>query len=444
MNRNFAKVALVGRPNVGKSTLFNRLVGRRQAIVEDIPGVTRDRQYGLCEWEGNSFNLIDTGGLIPGVEENDIARQIGEQVQAALEESDCVIFLVDGRVGCTPADEEIARFLRKQKIPIVVAVNKIDQIQQLNYIHDFSRLGIQHIIGLSAETSLGVSDLLGWINTKIKLVASKDLLKADLKIAIMGQPNVGKSTLLNALLGESRAVVHPTAGTTLDPLSTYIEEEDQVWEFVDTAGIRRKTKASEKIEKVSVIKSLQVMAQVDLVLLMVDASQGMHVQDARILNYAEEKARGLIIIFNKWDLVEKGTSIESIRQEVYERFPKQRNIPLITLSAKNKNGFARLKSMIKTVATNFHRRISTGELNRVFQEAIRMHPHPSQSGKHINLSYITQVHEAPPRFLIFCNFPDKIQSSYMRYLERIIYENFEFTGVPLQWSFKKKSSREFH
>lgn len=438
MDANLPKIAIIGRPNVGKSTLFNRLIGRRQAIVDDIPGVTRDRQYGKVEWNEVPFYVVDTGGFVPGVQEDVLPGAVRAQVFLALEEADAVIFLVDGRFGITPAEEEIARLLHKEDMSVILAVNKIDNPKEEPLVADFLGLGFERTLGVSAEMSVGIEGLLDALFPFLKKTQESLPLPTDVKLAIVGQPNVGKSTLLNELIGEERAVVHHEAGTTLDPLNIAVERGSKVFEFVDTAGIKRRRSTKGKVEKVGVLKALESVRRADLVLVVVDANQGMATQDMKILGQALESGRGLIIVLNKWDLMPTGARIKDLKEKIYGRFKRQEDIPILALSAKTGRGLKKLFSLIDEVHENFLRRIGTGELNRVFQKATTAHPPPGVSGKFIHLSYVTQSREAPPRFVIFCNRPKLVPESYLRYLERVFRKNFNFSGVPLIWILREK------
>lgn len=438
MISNLPKIAIIGRPNVGKSTLFNRLVGRRQAIVDDIPGVTRDRQYGQVDWGRISFTVVDTGGFIPGVEEGELAKPIQSQVFLALEESEAVIFVVDGRTGLTPSEEELARFLRKKKVPVLLAVNKVDNPSDEATVAEFYKLGFSPILGISAENGRGISEMLDALIPWIRSSEVSQALQRDLGLTILGQPNVGKSTLLNAFLGKEQAVVHAKSGTTLDPLIFLHERGSRLLELVDTAGIRRKSKAEGKIEKVSFLKSMKAMSRAHLVLVLVEATKEMAAQDAKIMNYAIDKGKAVIIVLNKWDLVSPGTQLKEFREKISGRFARQRDIPVIAISAKTKRGIKKLYALMDQVYANYLRRIGTGEFNRVFQKAIREHPHPTVSGKAVHLSYATQSNVAPPRFVIFCNHPKLVKESYLRYLEGVFRRKYNFSGVPLRWVLRVK------
>lgn len=432
------KIAIVGVPNVGKSTLFNRLIGRKQAIVDDIPGVTRDRQYGVTDWEGRYLTVIDTGGFVPEAEQNSLEKNVKEQALLALEEADLICFVVNGRQGLTPAEESLARILRKQTKPVILAVNKIDSVEQERLIADFYKLGFPNTVAVSAETSRGISDLLDKVLQILPIPAGNEETPSDLKLAILGRPNVGKSTLLNALLGEERAVVHHEAGTTRDPLNIRLQRGTRVLEIVDTAGIRRKAQTEGKLEKVSVMKALKTAEKSNLILCVVDAKEGVTAQDAKVLGYAEERGRGVILVLNKWDLVPAGTKIKDYKAAIFQKYKRLDYIPVIAISAKHRRGMKPLFDLIDKVADNFQRRVGTGALNRVFQKAITRQPVPTQSGQNVQIYYATQSGFSPPTFVLFCNRPKLVKESYLRYLERVFRENFEFEGAPLRWLLRKK------
>ncbi len=438
MEKILPKVAIVGRPNVGKSTLFNRLIGRRQAIVDDIPGVTRDRQYGRTDWGGHYFTVIDTGGLIPGQGLKGIDRAVREQAWVAVEEADAIIFLVDGREGVTPSEEELAGWLRRQKKPVLLAVNKIDQVKQEALVGEFFRLGFSKTLPISSETSRGISDLLDALLPEIQGVEVEDLQKSDLKLAIVGRPNVGKSTLLNALTGEERAVVHEKGGTTRDPLNILLSRGTRLFEIVDTAGIRRKAQSEGKLEKVSVLKSFNVIDKSHLALVLVDSSEGLTSQDLKVLNYAKEKGKAAILVLNKWDLAPEGSSLKSFREKIHQQHRRIAYVPLIAISAKTGRGIGNLFKLIDRVHENYLRRVGTGELNRVVQKALKNQPHPVASGQNVNITSLTQSGWGPPTFVVFANRPKLVTENYLRYLENAIRGAFDFEGAAIRWVLRQK------
>jgi len=438
MQATLPKLAIIGRPNVGKSTLFNRLIGRRQAIVDDIPGVTRDRQYGTCDWGAVAFTVIDTGGFVTEPQKQQIENAIKEQALLAVEEAECIVFLVDGRVGLTPTEETLARLLRKQTKPVFLAVNKIDLERHEQFLAEFYKLGFNETFAISAETSRGISDLLDALLPHVKSTIEVSTERSDLKIALLGRPNVGKSTLLNALLGEDRAVVHHEPGTTRDPLNIRIERGSLSLEFVDTAGIRRKSQTKGKLEKVSVLKSLKSVDKSHLVMAVMDAQEGLTAQDFKVLNRAQEKGKGAMIVLNKWDLVPTDAKVKGFREWIAHKYKRHSNIPVIAVSAKTKRGVNNLFQLIDQVRENYSRRVSTGELNRLFQKAVDDHAPPLRSGKNVRLFYITQTGWAPPAFVIFCNHPKLVDENYLRYLERTFRERFNLEGVPIRWILRQK------
>ncbi len=438
MSQELQKIAIVGRPNVGKSTLFNRLIGRRQAIVDDIPGVTRDRQYGVSDWGRRKFRVIDTGGFVPEAGGDSLEKNVREQALLAVEEADAVIFAVDGRFGLTPAEESLARLLRKQKKPVILAVNKIDAVEQESKVAEFYRLGFDKTVAVSAETSRGVSDMLDAVVEVLPESTSNEEETTDLKLAILGRPNVGKSTLLNALMGEERAVVHHQAGTTRDPLNIRLIRGTRTLEIVDTAGIRRKSQSEGKLEKVSVLKALKIVEKSHLVLVVVDAEIGLTTQDAKVLTYAEERGRAIVMVLNKWDLVPTGTKIKDYKDAIFRDYKRLNYIPAIAISAKHRRGMKNLFALIDQTVENFQRRVGTGELNRVFQKALRSHPVPTEGGQNVQIYYATQSGWSPPTFVLFSNRPKLVKESYLRYLERTFREHFDFEGAPIRWLLRKK------
>lgn len=435
---SLTKIAIVGRPNVGKSTLFNRLVGHRRAIVDDVPGVTRDRQYGKFEWDGRQFSIIDTGGFFTDGAADSLEMAMKDQAILAIEEADAIVFVVDGRVGLSLVEEDLARLLRKREKRVILAVNKVDTFKQEDFVSDFYKLGFNDVYTISAETSYGISDLLDALKSVEGTLICDDETKTDIRLSIIGKPNVGKSTLLNALLGTERAVVHQQAGTTRDSLSIQIERGTQMLEFVDTAGIRRHAQTTDKLEKISILRSLHEIASSHMALVVVDAKEGLGAQDLKVLGYAHEKGRATILVFNKWDLLASGSKIKPIKESTYEKMVRQNYVPILAVSAKSGRGIQKLYDLIDRVHQNYVRRIGTGELNRVFQKAVQHTPPPTQSGKNIHISYVTQIGAAPIVFVLFCNHPKLVREDYLRYLERVFRKEFNFEGVPIRWVLRKK------
>jgi ribosome-associated GTPase EngA len=438
MVSNLPKIAIVGRPNVGKSTLFNRLVGRKQAIVDDIPGVTRDRQYGQTDWEGRYFTVVDTGGFVEGKDAASLEKQVKDQAWLAVLEADLVLFVVDARTGLTPADQAMAQLLRRETKPVFLTVNKVDSPQQESLLGEFHRLGFKDTLPVSGETSRGISDLLDRALLRLGPKAGGEFSASDLKLAIVGRPNVGKSTLLNALLGEDRAVVHERAGTTRDPLNILVERGSRVLEFVDTAGIRRKAQSEGKLEKISVLKAFKAVDKAHMALVVIDAVEGVTSQDAKVLSYAEEKGKGILLVLNKWDKAPPNATLKNFKERFRENFKRLHYAPMIAVSAKLRRNIKNLFKAIDQLHDNYMRRVGTGELNRVFQKAVAAHPHPVQSGQYVQLHYLTQTGWGPPTFVLFCNRPKMVKEIYLRYLERVLRDRFGFEGAPIRWVLRGK------
>lgn len=448
-------IAIVGRPNVGKSTLFNRLLGRKTAIVYDKPGITRDRNYAEGDWAGYAFRLVDTGGY--EVEpHSDLFEQMRRQVEIAIREAEKIILVVDGRVGLTQDDRDMALRLRKSGKEVLVAVNKIDNAAQEGDVGEFYKLGFKKVFGVSAEHGRAVSDLLdamveGYEKQPIAVQEEgeeeEDLgfeEKGLIRVSIIGRPNVGKSTLLNRLYGAPRAVVHAKPGTTRDPLDIEIEHEGKTFRFIDTAGIRKKAHAEDKIEKVSVSKTLERIEKSDIVLMLIDASEGMTAQDGKVAQQAVERRRPLILLANKWDAVSKKLSKEKLRSQFEERYPTLRFVPIFPISAKTGLGLSRLYGLIEEVYRKYTQRLKTAELNKVFRALTEAHPPPNVSGRSINLLFATQVAVKPPRFAIMTNHPDIIPEFYKRYLSNGIRQAFDFKGTPLELEFTARRKKRFH
>lgn len=434
-------VAIVGRPNVGKSTLFNRLTRTRDAIVHDMPGVTRDRNYGDVDWYGKLFTLIDTGGFEP-VSEDRILVQMREQAQLAIEEADSIIFLMDGKDGLTPSDEVVGEMLRKVNKPVFYVVNKIDGESQEEGAVDFYRLGIEAFFTVSAEHNRGVYDLMTDVVSSFPDLAreeEKDLVK----VSIIGRPNVGKSSLVNRLLGTERVVVSNVPGTTRDSIDSLLTIEGKKYLLIDTAGIRRKSKVSDRLEKYTIIKALSSIERSDVVLILIDASEGVTEQDVKVAGYAHEKGKACIIVVNKWDLIEKDNStvgkyVERIKIDLkYMDYA-----PIIFISALTGQRAVKVLKLAADVALEAARRVSTAELNQVIKEAEKKHHPPSYQGKFVKLYYSSQVSVSPPTFVIFTNHPKGIHFSYERYLENNIRTAFGFEGTPVRLLFKERSGRK--
>lgn len=437
-------VAIVGRPNVGKSTLFNIFANSRISIVEDTPGVTRDRLYATAEWLDHEFMMVDTGG-IEIMNADAIAVSIRQQAQIAIKEADVILFVCDARAGITTEDADVARLLRQSKKPIVLAVNKADSPKQEMNTFEFYNLGIGDPIAVSASNHLGLGDLLDAVVAKFPSdKTAGDLEEEDeIKVALIGRPNVGKSSIFNALVGEERSIVSDVAGTTRDAIDTPVVRNGQKYLFIDTAGMRRKAKLDEPIEKYSVMRSLRAVDRSDVVLMVFDAVEGVTEQDKRIVGYAHEAGKAVILVVNKWDLYEKDNSstlryTETLRKElVFLQYA-----PVVFVSAVTKQRIHRLPEVISYVAEQNAMRIATSILNQVIEDAVAINPPPTEKGKRLKILYVTQVKIKPPTFVIFVNEPEIMHFSYQRYLENKLREAFGFEGTPIQMIIRGKNEDE--
>jgi GTPase len=436
-------VAIVGRPNVGKSTLFNRIIGRRKAMVDDQPGVTRDRNYDSVTRFDAPFILIDTGGFEPETSDR-MRQQMREQSQLAMDEADVILFVMNGRDGLTPADSEVAAMLRRVKKPVFYVINKIDGEKQESEIGDFYSLGVDMIFTVSAEHNRGVSELMDEV---IKTFPHGEPAEEDedvTKIAVVGRPNVGKSSLVNRLLGFERVVANPTPGTTRDSVDTLFMVNRKPYLLIDTAGIRRKGKTTQKIEKYSVVDALRSIERADVVLIVLNAEDGVTEQDTKIAGYAFEAGRGCIFVVNKWDAVPDknnatiGKFVDSIRME-FKYLPFA---PILFVSAQSGQRTGQIIAEVEKVMDQYAKRVQTSELNRVLTDAVAIHPPPMVGGRRVKLYYGTQVSIKPPTFIVFANRTDAIHFSYERYLVNKLREAFGFTGTPLRLLFKGRESRK--
>ncbi len=434
-------VAIVGRPNVGKSTLFNRLLGERRAIVEDFPGVTRDRNYALVSRHERPFTLIDTGGFEP-VSEDRLLIQMREQSQLAIEEADVILFVMDGREGVTPADHEVSKMLRQIKKPVLYVINKVDGDRQEDEAVEFYELGIDDLITISAEHGRGVAELVDRIVGFLPEGDDDQEVEGETRLAIIGRPNVGKSSLVNRILGKERVVANPLAGTTRDSVDSPFMYNKKRYVLIDTAGIRRKGKVSQKLEKYSVIQALKAMDRAHVVLAVVDGSAGIIDQDMTIAGYAFERGRAVILVVNKWDLVEKdhGTMKEFTR-DLRDRFSFLGNVPILFVSALTGQRAAKIIQDVEMVAEQFNRRISTAPLNAALQEAIEAHQPAIYKGRRLKFFYMTQTAVRPPSFVVFVNQAEGVHFSYQRYLVNKIREAFGFVGVPLRIEYRDRERR---
>lgn len=435
-------IAIVGRPNVGKSTFVNRLIGSRESIVDDQPGVTRDRLYFDVEWCGKQFTIIDTGGIVPGDEE-EIMMNIYTQAEIAAEQADAIIFLVDGREGVTPVDEDIANLLRKSKKPIFLTVNKIDTPEKNLLINDFYSLSVGEPHAVSAMHGTGgIGDLLDEIFEVLPPYTAEDEDK-ELKIAIVGRPNVGKSSLLNALLGKERVIVSDVAGTTRDSIDTQIMCEGKGYIFVDTAGIRRKARVDYGVEKFAVARAIKAIDDADVAILMIDAVEGLTDQDKKIAAIAIDSGKPVIVAVNKWDLIEEKDSatINRFTDKIREEAPFLNFAPLLFISAKTKVRIQKLFGMAEEAYAETTKKISTNLLTRLILEVFTLNPPPSVKGKRLKAYYSTQIGSAPPSFVVFVNNTKIIQMSYIRFLEKKLREAFGFAGSPVRIGFRERSEK---
>ena len=435
-------VAIVGRPNVGKSTLFNRVVGKRIAIIEDTPGVTRDRIYGDAEWLTHSFTVIDTGGIEPDTEDI-ILSQMRRQAELAIETSHVIIFVVDGREGLTAADMEVAEMLRRCKKPIVLCVNKVDHVKYEDTAYDFYSLGIGDPITVSAEQGLGVGDLLDEVCKYFPAIEADEGGEA-IQIAVVGKPNVGKSSLVNMLLGQERTIVSNIPGTTRDAIDTPFRYNEKDYVLIDTAGIRRKRAVGdENVERYSVIRSLAAIRRCDVALIVVDAEQGLSEQDVRIAGYVHEEGKASVLIVNKWDLIEKDThTVEKFKKDMLTDLAFMSYVPMLFISARTGQRVPRVMEQANAVLEQASTRISTGILNDVIGEAVTMSEPPFVKGRKLRIFYSTQVSIKPPTFVIFVNDAELMHFSYRRYLENYIRKSFRLDSVPIRLIIRNRAEEQ--
>jgi len=431
-------VAIIGRPNVGKSTLFNRLVGGRDAIVDARPGVTRDRHFGAAEWNGRRFWLVDTGGMVPGAHDQ-LNRAIRTQVETAVAASDVVLFLVDVEAGVHPADLEIAQYLRMARRPVILVANKADQLPQDTRHLTFYELGLGDPFPVSAAVGKSSGDLLDRV-VELLPAAPERGESAEIHVAVVGRPNVGKSSLVNRLLGEERLVVADEPGTTRDAIDTPLDYEGQTLVFIDTAGLRKRSKVEDDIEFYSTLRTARAMERADVCVLVVDAVDGMHVQDLKIANDAWERGAAIIVAVNKWDLIEEKETNTAVRgeRELKDRAPFLEYIPFLYLSAKTGQRVPKLLALIVDVAQERDKRVPTAEVNRVLERLVDRQQPPQPVGESVRLLYASQIGTAPPRFAIVSNRPDAIPESYTRYLVNGFREAWRFTGSPLNLKFRRR------
>ena len=431
-------VAIVGRPNVGKSTLFNRLVGERDAIVDATSGVTRDRHYGKSEWIGFEFSVIDTGGYLVG-SDDEFEEEIRKQVQLAIEESDVILFLVDVTEGATPMDEDVADMLRRQSKPVILVANKVDTHIRGNDVSEFYALGLGEIYGISSVNGLGTGDLLDEVVKNFENTPEEEEEDELPKICVVGRPNVGKSSFINALLGVERNIVTPIAGTTRDSIYTRYKTFGFDFYLVDTAGLRKKTKVSENIEFYSVMRSIRTIEKSDICIVMIDATQGFEAQDLNIFSLAERNRKGIVILVNKWDLVEKdhNTHLE-FEEKIREKIAPFNDVPIIFTSVISKQRIFKALETALDVYKNYNQEISTSKLNDWMQPILAATPPTAHKGKLVKIKYVTKLPTRFPAFVFFANLPQYVRDSYKRFLENQLREHFNYTGVPLEIFIRKK------
>ncbi|MBC1860518.1 ribosome biogenesis GTPase Der [Listeria welshimeri] len=430
-------VAIVGRPNVGKSTIFNRIVGERVSIVEDVPGVTRDRIYNSAEWLGKEFNIIDTGGI--DLSDEPFLEQIRAQAEIAIDEADVIIFITNGREGVTDADEQVAKILYRSNKPIVLAINKVDNPEMRDQIYDFYSLGFGEPYPISGSHGLGLGDMLDAVRAHFPKEEEEEYPDDTVKFSLIGRPNVGKSSILNALLGEDRVIVSDIAGTTRDAIDTTYTFNGQDYVMIDTAGMRKRGKVYESTEKYSVLRAMRAIERSDVVLVVINAEEGIREQDKRIAGYAHDAGRAIIIVVNKWDAINKDEKTINVwTEDIREQFQFLSYAPIVFVSAKTKQRLNNLFPLINQVSDNHSLRVQSSMLNDVISDAVAMNPSPMDRGKRLKIFYTTQVAVKPPTFVVFVNDPELMHFSYERFLENRIREAFPFDGTPIRVIARKR------
>jgi GTP-binding protein len=437
-------VAIVGRPNVGKSTLFNRILGRNFAIVEDIPGVTRDRNYADAEWNGKPFHLVDTGGFEPE-SEDPMYMKMRDQTTLAIEEADFILFLMDGQEGLLPADLEVAQRLRAAGKPVIYAINKVDGARHEGLLPDFYRLGVDTLIPLSAQHGAGFSDLMDELAARLPEAPPGPESAADKqeriapRVAIIGRPNVGKSSFVNSLIGEDRMIVSPVAGTTRDSIDSVYKYYGREYVLVDTAGIRSRGRVSQGVEKYSVMRAMKSVGRCDVALVLLDAAEGITEQDERVVGLAHEEGKGIILVLNKWDLVQdKEDAYKKFLDDVRLRLKFVDYAPVLTISALTRQRITKVFDEIDRIVAEREKRVPTAELNQVFERLTARHEPPLYRSKRVKYYYVTQVGIKPPTFVLFVNFPDGVHFSYIRYIENNLRQAFGFYGSPIRIYAKRR------
>ncbi|HEY8444954.1 MAG TPA: ribosome biogenesis GTPase Der [Bacilli bacterium] len=430
-------VAIVGRPNVGKSSLFNRIIGERLSITDDASGITRDRIYGRASWLNQEFSIIDTGGII--LKDEPFSKEIRAQAELAIDEADVIIMVVDARSGLTTADEDVFNILKRSNKPVIVAANKVDDGSMVDLIYEFYQLGCEYVVGISTLHGIGMGDLLDQVIALLPKQSKKTYQEGIIKFCLIGQPNVGKSTLTNAILGEERVIVSDIPGTTRDAIDTTFTRGGKKYVVIDTAGIRKQGKIYENAEKYSVLRALSAIERCDIAVIVLDGTEEITEQDKRIAGYAREYNRALIIVVNKWDLVVKDDkTMHKFQEKIRSQFQFMDFAPIIFLSALNNSRVHHLLETIDTVYENFNRRVNTSVLNDVLLDAVLLNQPPIFNGNRLKLSYATQNDVMPPTFVLFVNDEAHMHFSYLRYLENQIRNAFAFTGCPIKFVLRKK------
>lgn len=437
-------VGIIGRPNVGKSTLFNKLVGKRLSITEDNPGVTRDRLYSEVEWQNNSFVIIDTGGLELD-DSGNFSKAIEYQADIAIESADLILFVVDGREGLTALDEEIANKLRKSGRDIILVINKVDTKDNPMTVYDFYTLGFENVQIISAEQSFGLGDLLDEITQKYPYNKEKDEDNDKLNVAIIGKPNVGKSSFINSLLKQERVIVSNIPGTTRDSIDSEYIRNGKKYNLIDTAGLRRQRSVDTRVEKYSIVRTYNAVDRSDICLFFIDATQGLTEQDSKIIGYAHDNNKASIIVVNKWDLVEKDTyTMKNFETEIRNGLTFTLYAPIVFISVKTGLRIEKLFNVIDQVDENYSFRIRTGVLNSLLRDAMLVNPPPTKKGKRLKIFYMSQVTTRPPKFLIYVNDKELLHFSYVRFIENKIRENFNFEGVPIIFEARNRGFDTWH
>lgn len=430
-------VAIVGRPNVGKSTLFNRLIGERQAIIDDVSGVTRDRQYGICVWNGKTFHVVDTGGFVEH-SDDPFEKAIRSQVRIAIEEAEVILFMVDVATGITDLDDEVAQMLRKSKKSVFLLVNKVDNPERMLLANEFWSLGFEETFFVSSISGSGTGEILDAVAGKLPEEPEEEPSTLP-RFAVLGQPNVGKSSFINALMGEERNIVTDIAGTTRDAVHTRYNKYGKDFILVDTAGLRKKAKVHEDLEFYSVMRAIKALEECDICLLLIDAQTGIEAQDMSILRLAQRRHKGIVILVNKWDLVEKETNTaRDMEKEIKRRLAPFTDVPVLFMSALEKTRIMQALDAALHVHENRNRRVKTSELNDYMLEVIENSPPSAYRGNYIRIKYVTQLPLAYPAFVFFANYPKEIKESYRLFLENKLREKFDFTGVPILLMFRQK------